>query len=248
MPAAMERYVDSRYLEAAPSWHAEDSPWKAAQIMRVLDLKQSRRPLRICDVGCGAGGVIGALAQHLADRNIDAVFTGFDIAPLAIEWARTAWRHLANVRFECRDVVATTRLEHDTCLLIDVLEHLENPRGFLIALQQRGLSEFVIHLPLENNWLDRVRGKNDSQTDPFGHLHFYNTRGALDLCEQSGLHVVRWEYTPVFDVDLRFHRTLRSMLAYVPRKLLFSLHPRCAVETLGGAAMIMLCRRCHAKS
>ncbi len=28
---------DSNYLQANPTWHIEDSPWKATQILKMLD-------------------------------------------------------------------------------------------------------------------------------------------------------------------------------------------------------------------
>ena len=29
-------YSDGSYLESNPGWHAEDSPWKAQQVLRML--------------------------------------------------------------------------------------------------------------------------------------------------------------------------------------------------------------------
>ena len=47
-------FLDGEYLEKNPTWHVEDSSWKAVQILRALALLP-KPPLTICDIGCGAG-------------------------------------------------------------------------------------------------------------------------------------------------------------------------------------------------
>lgn len=234
-----ELYTQGTYAEANPTWHAEDSAWKAEQILRVASFAPSDRPVRICDVGCGTGGVLAALGNRLAARGIRTELTGFDIAPIAIERARNQWPNAPHLSFECRDVLTLDRLDFDWCLLMDVLEHLEDPVGFLQALRTRGLRAFIIHLPLENNWLAIMRGRTDPRSSPVGHLHFFDTHSGLSLVERAGLAVRRWVYTPEIDLDIRCHRTLGSVLAYMPRKAIYRLSPTLAVHTLGGSAMMI---------
>ena len=47
-------YEDGTYLENNPSWHEEDSPWKAKQIRRIIE-KNSLTPKRIYEIGCEIG-------------------------------------------------------------------------------------------------------------------------------------------------------------------------------------------------
>ncbi|HEY3246200.1 MAG TPA: methyltransferase [Phycisphaerae bacterium] len=243
MTAVELLYVDGHYAQANPTWHAEDSAWKAEQILRVAAFLPAEHAVRICDIGCGSGGVLAALGTTLAQRGIDAQLTGFDIAPLAIQSARASWGDLTNIDFACCNVLHREHLRFDICLLMDVLEHVADPRAFLVGLCDRGLSEFIIHLPLENNWLGIMRGRTDPRTSCVGHLHFYDTYSALHLLESSGLHVVQSVYTPEIDLDLRLHRTLGSIAAYLPRKLLLAIRPRLAVHTLGGAGLMARCVR-----
>ena len=229
------------YAKVSPTWHSEDSPWKAQQIMRVFEPSQTNRPLTVCEIGCGVGGVLAALDGILSERGVDAQFVGFDIAPIAITRARRAWQHHERLEFRCEDVLSIERLDYDVCLLIDLLEHLDDPLAFLVQLRARGLSDFLVHLPLENNWLGIMRGKTDPRASPVGHLHFYDTHSALSLLERAGLTLNRWVYTLEFDLDIRLHRTIKSTLAYLPRKLMFSIWPTLTVHSIGGAALMARC-------
>ena len=56
---AAEMYLDGTYLEHKPTWHVEDSPWKAKQIHTILS-KNNIKPNTVCEVGCGAGEISGS--------------------------------------------------------------------------------------------------------------------------------------------------------------------------------------------
>ena len=55
-------YADGEYLERNPLWHADESPFKVKQILRMLQ-KDSLHPQTICEVGCGAGEVLKLLQE-----------------------------------------------------------------------------------------------------------------------------------------------------------------------------------------
>ena len=76
--------MDGSYLQRDPDWHAEDSHWKAEQILAML-AKHELNPKTVCDVGCGAGVVLACLQAALGG---DTRFTGYDIAPDAIALCR----------------------------------------------------------------------------------------------------------------------------------------------------------------
>lgn len=233
--------MSGEYAIANPTWHKEDSPWKVEQIFRVFDFQPQNRPMKICDIGCGVGGVLATLDDLLQTRSIHVDMTGYDISTVAIEHARINCRERQNIIFECCDVLSMDRLECDLCLLIDVLEHLEDPRGFLVELCERGIRDFVVHLPLENTWIGTLRGKTNPRRSPVGHLHFYNTYSALSLLREASLKVNRWVYTPEFNLDVRLHRTFLSVLAYLPRKALFNVWPKLVAHSVGGVSLMSWC-------
>ena len=73
-------YTGGEYLKQNPTWHEEDSPWKALQVQTML----ARHPLpirSIAEIGCGVGGILAQLRQTLPDG---IEFHGFDIAAAAI--------------------------------------------------------------------------------------------------------------------------------------------------------------------
>jgi tRNA G46 methylase TrmB len=74
-------YEDGSYLANNPGWHEEDSPWKAKQISKIIK-KNSLNPRTICEVGCGAGGVLNQLSGQYAD---DRELFGYEISPQAFE-------------------------------------------------------------------------------------------------------------------------------------------------------------------
>lgn len=242
MMEASTYYTDGGYEHAAPTWHAEDAPWKVEQIMRVATLPSLDRPMRICDIGCGVGGVTLALRAELELRSVRAEFVGYDIAQYAIDVALEKAEGLSNVSFHCVDVMSLDHLDFDLCLLVDVLEHLNDPYTFLSALRKRGIRNCIVHLPLESNWLAIMRGKTDPTKSDVGHLHFFDTHSALGFLARAGLTVTSWVYTPEIELDIRLHRTIGNMLAYVPRKLMFRLWPSLCVHTIGGAALMASCR------
>jgi hypothetical protein len=67
------------YLEYNPTWHAEDSAWKADQIYKLLK-KNNIHPRMVAEIGCGAGAVLSDLSQKDGlGRGVR--FKGYDISP-----------------------------------------------------------------------------------------------------------------------------------------------------------------------
>ena len=59
-------YTSGEYLQKNPTWHVEESPWKATQILRMM--KQSGiTPKTIREVGCGAGEVLKQLQEKMEE-------------------------------------------------------------------------------------------------------------------------------------------------------------------------------------
>ena len=232
-------YNDGNYVAHNPTWHVEDAPWKADQILRVFE--PDGRSIRICEVGCGVGGVLAELGLRLAERGITATLDGFDIAQGAISKARELWQGRPNLTFHARDVLTGPSIAADIYLFIDVLEHVERPIEFLKALRGRGMQQCIVHLPLENNFANIMRGRTDPRTSKVGHLHFYDTHSAVGMLEMAGLTIEKWVYTPELDLDVRVHVRPKSLAAYVPRKVLLSLFPTLCVHSIGGAAFMARC-------
>jgi hypothetical protein len=228
-----QRYLDGSYVAHNPTWDREDSPWKAAQVLKVLGAA-GLRPRWIAEVGCGAGDVLLELAAALPEAEL----SGFDIAPDAARF----WSDHGNARvtFRTADFLGETTGHYDLVLLLDVIEHLANPYAFLERIRSRA-DYFVFHIPLDltaltvlREWpLLHVRAK-------VGHLHYYTRGLAMALLQESGFEVMQSQYTGAGLYAPK--RSLRARLAALPRRLLSAASPDLSARLLGGETLIVLAR------
>lgn len=135
-------YRDGSYLANNPSWHEEDSPWKARQIIRLLEANRLK-PSTICEIGCGAGGILTSMAREMSPTTR---FKGYEISPDA--FALCASKRASNVQFSLTDLLAEDAEHFDVALAIDVFEHVEDYFGFLRKLKPRATYK-VFHIPLD---------------------------------------------------------------------------------------------------
>lgn len=219
------RYLQNDYLESNPTWDAEDSPWKAAQVVSLLQ-RNGLNPVKVAEVGCGAGGVIAALRAHLGEG---AQLEGYDISP----GAESFWlQHAAKrVRFAVGDFLKIGAHDYDLILLMDVIEHLENPFEFLRQIRNK-CEWLTLHIPLDISAQAVIRkGPLIKVRSKVGHIHYYNKDMALMLLEECGYQVMDWYYTPS---GLALAKSWSAHLMAIPRKLLFRMTPDFAVRALGG--------------
>lgn len=224
-------YGDGTYLDNNRTWHVEDSPWKARQIAALLDLHKLR-PATVCEVGCGAGEIL----RQLSARYPAASFDGYELSPQAFELCKE--RASAKVRYHLRNVL-DENVFYDCLLCIDVLEHVEDPMGFLKALKSVSTYK-VFHIPLDISVLSVLRSTLMDQRRIVGHLHYFTRETALATLTECGYEVVDSRYTTSFS-DLP-SPTLRAKLARLPRILLYSLSPDWAVRLLGGCSLLVLAK------
>ncbi|HVQ39324.1 MAG TPA: hypothetical protein VMS31_17425, partial [Pyrinomonadaceae bacterium] len=57
-------YQTGEYVERNPTYHVEDSPWKAQHILSLMQ-KNALQPRTICEIGCGAGEILRQLQSWL---------------------------------------------------------------------------------------------------------------------------------------------------------------------------------------
>lgn len=225
-------YTSARYLELNPSWDREDAPWKAARVMDILRLAGSE-PVSICEVGCGSGDVLAQLRLHFPDSRM----SGFDISP----YAKAFWHahETSNISFHVGDFLSGDDC-FDTILLLDVLEHLADPHGFLSAIRARA-TQFVIHFPLDlsvssvlrESPLLNVRRK-------VGHIHYFTRGLALELLDECGFEVVHSQFTgAAFNAP---RSSWKTRIAQIPRRIAYALNQELGVRLLGGETLIVLAK------
>jgi len=227
------RYLNGDYVARNPTWDSEDAPWKVRLIAELLRA-HGLAPASVAEVGCGAGGVLAGLRHHLPE----AALHGFDISPDA---ARFWPEHgPARVEFTTGDFLQLGRPLYDLILLVDVVEHVTDPHGFLTAIRNRA-THFVLHFPLDLSASSVMRESPLlASRARVGHIHYFTKGLALALLRECGFDVVHAQYTgAAYSAP---QRTLKTLLAALPRRIACALGKDWGVRLLGGETLLVLAR------
>ena len=223
-------YEDGTYLEnTGGSWHAEDSPWKAGNILDLLE-GNGLAPESVAEIGCGAGEILRCMHAALPR----AEFDGWDISPQAYEICKA--KKGERLCFHLGDLLETEAY-YDVVIAADVFEHVPDYHGFLRKLQRRARYK-VLHIPLDMSVLNVLRGQPLRLRKQVGHLHYFDAPTALATLEDCGYRISSYRYT-AGSLDLE-RTTWRSRLARIPRQTLRRLSPRVAAQLLGGFSLLVL--------
>lgn len=224
------RYLGDDYLNCNPTWDQEDSPWKATLVRDALD-RENLRPTSIAEIGCGAGGVLAALRPYFPEARL----SGFDIAPAATRF----WVQHANkgITFTLGDFLEITSEKFDVVLLLDVLEHLTDPHGFLKEIKFRA-DFFVFHFPLDLSVVSVLREKPLLHVRrKVGHIHYFTKSLALALLSEAGFVILDWHYSGAAFTAPK--RTLKTRFAAILRRLVYTLNHDVGARLLGGETLVV---------
>ena len=234
---ALSIYADGTYLEKNRSWHAEDAPWKARQILRIL--RANGIAFRtVAEIGCGSGEILRSLAEGVADDG--CTFDGFDISPQAI--AIASRRAGPRLRFHQRDLLCEELDDpFDLLLAIDVFEHVPDYLGFLERCREKAKHK-VFHIPLDIHVSGVLRANLTHARDSVGHLHFFTAETALATLRGTGYEIVDSFFTAGALELVGLHPSLKTSLANLPRRALALLSTALAARLLGGYSLLVLAR------
>jgi len=228
--ASESLYTDGSYLDkTGGTWHLEDSPFKAKQVVRILARHPEVQLNTICEIGCGAGGILSELQKLLPSH---ASFTGYEISPQA---------HAISARFSnarCQFVLGdafTDPLTYDLVLVMDVVEHVEDCFSFLRRTKEKGRWK-LYHIPLDVHVSGTLRGVN--AWDGVGHIHLFTMETALKSLEYTGHRVVDWIFTDGAIGTPK--KAFRTRLANLVRLPLARLNAKLAVRLIGGYSILIL--------
>lgn len=228
----IDRYADGQYLADHPSWHVEDSPWKAAHIAKII-ARNNLKPNTIAEIGCGAGGVLGALHGLLPECDL----IGYDISRHAIDLARRN----VGVKFFADDPLQEEGCFYDLLLVIDVFEHVPDYIGFLERCRTIATYK-VYHIPLDIHVSSVIRNSLVDGRKALGHLHYFSEATALATLKDTG-HQILDSFLTAGAVDLfTKHPSLKTAAANVPRWLTAKLSPSLAARLFGGYSLLVLAR------
>jgi hypothetical protein len=116
--------------EKNPTWDVEHSPWKAKQILKIINDNK----LQPHSVGCGAGEILNQLYLQMP-KNVS--FVGYEISPQAFKLCQQ--RKKDRIHFYLENLLENKEAFFDLVLVIDVLEHIGDYLDFLEELREKGL-------------------------------------------------------------------------------------------------------------
>ena len=228
-----QMYLDGEYLARNPTYHVEDSAWKAVQVLRMLG--RHRLPVQtVAEIGCGAGAILAELQRRMPPGT---TFTGYEISPHAAGIARG--RAGPGLEFVCGDLLTLEPPPVDLLLCIDVIEHVDDCIGFLRRLKPRG-KHTILHIPLEMSVQAVLRARPLVRArEQVGHLHYFSAETALLTLKDAGYEVVDHFYTRI---GIERPNTPLAFMASGPRALAAALSPALAARLLGGFSLLVLAR------
>jgi len=228
-----EKYTTDEYLKNNPTWDIEDSPWKADNVIQMLSAID-KTPESICEIGCGAGGVLVALKRYF--KQVDLF--GFDIARDVSRFWES--HKSAGIDFKLGDFFQLNKRRYDVLLLLDVIEHLQNPFDFIYRLQ--GFADyFIFHIPLDLSAISVLREAPLLYVrNKVGHIHYFTKTLALSLLEECNYEIIKWQYTGA-SINAP-NRSIKTKIASIPRHLASLINKDWGVRLFGGETLMILAK------
>ncbi|MBO9659302.1 MAG: class I SAM-dependent methyltransferase, partial [Chitinophagaceae bacterium] len=220
------------YLKFNPTWHIEDSAWKAGYIVDMLK-KNNLQPDTIVDVGCGIGEVLSQVHAKLEGKtNCE----GFEVAQDAYTACLT--RQKPGLSYSHGDAFATDK-KYDVLLMIDVFEHVEDYFSFLRKAAKKATYK-VYHIPLDISVHAVIINNFKYVRVPGGHINYYTKDTALASLRETGHEIVDWFYTPGALERNNKGLTLFGKLLNFCRRIVYKINKDAAAKYFGGFSLMVL--------
>ena len=225
-----DRVPNGNYLLSNPTWHVEDSPWKAHRVQTMLR-KHQITPTLIGDSGCGAGEVLRCMSLYFPS----ATLRGYDISPQAYRLALT--RTTDRVTFH-NVALSGEQITFDVVLALDVVEHVEDCFGF--ARSMLGHAKwFIYHFPLDLTCHALLRDVLMVNRRMMGHVHYFTKSTAIAFLQECGYTVIDSEFTLC---PKRGDPGVVSRAMAFLRRTGFQVAPAPTATILGGLSLLVLAR------
>ena len=224
----VDRYRDGRYLSANPTWHAEDSAFKASQVKQAIE-RSGITPRSIVEVGCGAGGIVAELARTYP--SVPCV--GYEVSEDA---HRLCAQHRAsNLKYVLGNFVHADETA-DLVVCCDVFEHVDDYVGFIRALGAKA-RHLVFHIPLDLSVSNILLRQFDYLRGRYGHLHYFTRETALATLEYAGLKV-RTEF--LANGGIARADSAKKRLAAIPRVIVGAVSQELSCRLMGGYSLVVV--------
>jgi hypothetical protein len=206
MPAVSERkpeFTREQYAEVYPEgigrhyWYVARNAFVSG-LIRWIERRHGARIGRMLEIGCGPGMVV----EHLRASGRDCY--GVELAPAAVPeviadyvWAGT----------DCRVLPESFRAGVELILLLDVVEHIEDPVGFLVAIRNAypNCRWLVISVPARMELWSNF-------DDQYGHFRRYDEAALRSELTAAGAELVRsrYHFVPLYPILYLLARSRRG--------------------------------------
>ena len=227
--------ANSEYLKGNPTWHVEQSPWKATQILKMMQ-KNTLHPATVAEIGCGAGEILNQLYQRMDDKTVK--FYGYEIAPDAFALSQSRVKDRLNFFHE--DLLQNDKT-FDLMLMIDVFEHVDDYLGFL--RKSKAKAEYkIFHIPMDIAVLSVLNNNPMRQRADVGHLHYYTKDTALATLKDTGHEIIDWFYTKGGLEIPNQQLNLSGRFVNFLRRITYAISPDFSVKIFGGFSLLVLAK------
>jgi len=222
---------NSDYKKNNPTWHVEDSPWKAQQILKMVT--NNRLNVKsIVEIGCGVGEILNQLHIQLPNS---FTFFGYDISKDAYEESKS--RMNERLIFHNQDLLEQD-IKFDLLLMIDVFEHVDDYLGFIRKTKSKA-DYFIFHIPLDLSISALFRNKLIDARKSVGHLHYYSKETALATLDYCNLEILDYFYT---NGAISLGGKFRTKLLNLIRRISFFINQDMTVRIFGGYSLLVLAK------
>ncbi|MEI9946589.1 MAG: methyltransferase domain-containing protein [Chitinophagaceae bacterium] len=222
-------YNDGQYLDYNPSWHIEDSPWKAGQIRKMIE-RNKLQFSSVAEIGCGAGEILRQLQLSYPQ----STYHGYEISEQAYQLCLQ--RQQEGLTYYLKDML-TVGTTYDLALAIDVVEHIPDCFGFVSQFKKKAKYK-IFHFPLDVSVMTTLMPRYlTERRKKYGHIHFFTKESALDLLRDTGYTIIDSFYTPA---SIARGKTIEAKLARYPQKLLYAINKNFCVRLIGGFSFMIL--------
>lgn len=223
---------NSNYKKLNPTWHVEDSPWKADQIFKIIS-KNKLELNSIAEIGCGVGEILNQLSSKLPGN---VTFSGYDISKDALKESKK--RKHERLVFYNEDLLKL-KVKFELLLMIDVFEHVDDYIGFISKAKSKA-DYIIFHIPLDLSISSLLRNKLIHARNSVGHLHYFSKDTALATLDYCDLEIIDFSYT---SGAIALGKKLRTKILNLVRSLFFVLNKDLTVKIFGGYSLLVLAKK-----
>ena len=226
-------YNNGEYLKDNPSWHTEDSEWKAEQILKIIK-RNNLIYNSIYELGCGGGDVIRFLQQKI--NNDSCTYRGYDISQQAYDICKP--KENPNLQYILKDFLLEKDVKCDIILLIDLIEHLENYHEYLRSIKPNSQYK-ILHIPLEFFAISAIYEKFlINQRKKVGHIHYFTKDIAIAMLEELDYEIVDYFYTSGYTLNRDYG--FKDKLIKIPRTIFSHISEDLTARIFGGFSLMVL--------